>query len=503
MPQGGLETDKWVIDNVNAEGRGTGYAQFYERPQKSVTADASYFATALGGSHEVKFGGGWRNVKSSSSRVNPGEKIQARFNPTSTRARFYRDSFSETEGVYWHAYASDSFSLSRLTLDLGLRFDHQTSHKNPSQIAGNALVPDGLLSDIDFPGDSEPPVTWDTLSPRLGATLALDAERKTVARASLALYRGQLGNFEAGWTNPIRTSFVEYDWKDTNGDQVVQTPEVDFSRIRNFSNVNLDDPALAHQHVLVRPGLPREQGLPGGRRPRSRARAEPRRERRVHVPEVDRPHRHAAALGLLLVRVGGREPVRLPAGRGVLRERLLHDPAGAERRRARAGGRDRRRGADQPQGLQPHVPGARAVARQAAVEQVAGTRLVQPQRLARAPRPAASRRASAARAGSPNRTYYDSQTDGGVVASYGAGSGKVYFNNAKWQFNANLLYQLPAGFEVAGNLFGRQGYPNPIYAQRRPRRARRHVPRARRRDGDGHASACRTCGTSTCVSRRR
>ena len=49
--------------------------------------------------------------------------------------------------------------------------------------------------------------------------------------------------------------------------------------------------------------------------------------------------------------------------------------------------------------------------------------------------------------------------DGGASAirSYGD-KGDVYFN-AKWQVNASALYQLPAGFEIAGNVYGRQGYP--------------------------------------------
>jgi hypothetical protein len=58
----------------------------------------------------------------------------------------------------------------------------------------------------------------------------------------------------------------------------------------------------------------------------------------------------------------------------------------------------------------------------------------------------------------------DPKQDGGQVVQYGAGtSGKTYYFNAKWQFSANALYELPAGFEVAANVFGRQGYPNPIY----------------------------------------
>jgi hypothetical protein len=53
--------------------------------------------------------------------------------------------------------------------------------------------------------------------------------------------------------------------------------------------------------------------------------------------------------------------------------------------------------------------------------------------------------------------------DGGQYAERSSGSGKgdVFFN-AKWQFIANALYQLPSGFEVAGALYGRQGYTRPI-----------------------------------------
>ena len=43
---------------------------------------------------------------------------------------------------------------------------------------------------------------------------------------------------------------------------------------------------------------------------------------------------------------------------------------------------------------------------------------------------------------------------------FSAGSGKNYYTNARWQVNVNGLYQLPAGFEIAANLFGRQGYPS-------------------------------------------
>ena len=184
-PQGGLEDDRWIIDNVQAEGRGTAYGQFFERPQKTATADASYFASGLGGSHEIRFGGGFRRVGSTTTRTNPGLKLNGRYNATSTRVRVWRDASTESEADYWSGYLSDTFTKDRFTVNAGLRFDHQASIKKPSQIAGNPLG-NGLLPDVDFAGDTEAPVVWTTVSPRLGLTLALDESRKTVARVSFA-----------------------------------------------------------------------------------------------------------------------------------------------------------------------------------------------------------------------------------------------------------------------------------------------------------------------------
>ena len=46
--------------------------------------------------------------------------------------------------------------------------------------------------------------------------------------------------------------------------------------------------------------------------------------------------------------------------------------------------------------------------------------------------------------------------NGGQFApqSGGIGSGTIYIN-AKWQFNANAMYQAPWGLEVSANVLGR------------------------------------------------
>jgi len=58
------------------------------------------------------------------------------------------------------------------------------------------------------------------------------------------------------------------------------------------------------------------------------------------------------------------------------------------------------------------------------------------------------------------------QVPGGQIAPRSSGSGKGdIFYNARWQLNANGFYQLPAGFEIGANIFGRQGYIEPIIFQ--------------------------------------
>src|SRR4030095_5232004 len=65
---------------------------------------------------------------------------------------------------------------------------------------------------------------------------------KTVLRANFARYAGQLSNIDSTWNNALATSLLEYDWRDAHGDEIVQLPEVAFSRIRGSANVDLNNP---------------------------------------------------------------------------------------------------------------------------------------------------------------------------------------------------------------------------------------------------------------------
>src|SRR4029078_8832611 len=231
----------------------TADARIFERPQYMGSLDGNYFFAGTGGNHELKFGLAWRRVDALSERVWPGHPAQRRYNPTSTRVRFLRDQATGTINEYDTAYLGDTLSAGRLTVNAGLRFDHQTGRNKPTSVGATPLVPE-LLPALDYPG-GDTLIKWNDLSPRVGLTYALDDARKTVLRASFSRYAAQLSSVDSGWDTPLGLSFLEYDWAD-NGDGQVQLPEVNFNTVRLSSGVDPDNPgALGSSVNTIDPGF--------------------------------------------------------------------------------------------------------------------------------------------------------------------------------------------------------------------------------------------------------
>jgi hypothetical protein len=453
IPQGGLEDSHWVWDTVNQEARGTAYGQAFARPQDTLSLDGSYFANGMGGNHEVKFGLGYRAVDSTSSRTNPGNKALAIFNATSTRARFYRDSFNAAENRYFSAHLGDTFTKDRFTLNVGARFDRQVGKKGAASIPGNPLVPT-LLPALEFDGDAENNIEWSNISPRAGVTYALDESRKTVLRASYARYSGQLSNSDPSWNNALATSLLEYDWRDLNNDEIVQTNEVDFSRVRASSNIDLNNPG----------------GI--GESPNQ---IDPDYHANIDNEVVVGLDRELAPNVALSVAYTWRKATDLTATQ-LLSGSYWYSWIGVSRSDYQPGAQFCRNGfcatpfvlsdeaADRVSG------GALLTNRPDYSRSYNGVELNLVKRMSSnwMGRVAFSLQDWKQHYGpnailNPNRYDLDANEDGAAMVVRSAGSGKTFYQNAHWQVAANALYLLPAGFEIAGSVFGRQGYPNPIY----------------------------------------
>ena len=221
-PAGGMNKDYYLDD------AGVYHNSFYQystdRPSNYVGGDASRFA----GRHEVKFGFSWRRTPVESLTTQPGSKIYTAWNGyPNMLARPTRDYSVSTTALYVNGFVTDTISLDRLTLTAGVRVDRQTS-----SLSTNAV--DGVPGFSLLPAVQSPAVPnvfkWSTVTPRVGASYALDPSRNTILRGSYAMFASQLPANYAKFISPIQYSYAYYNAVDRNGDGVAQLSEIDFSQ---------------------------------------------------------------------------------------------------------------------------------------------------------------------------------------------------------------------------------------------------------------------------------
>src|SRR5205823_8131522 len=102
-----------------------------------------------------------------------------------------RDARPDIKVNYDSAYLQDTVSVGNLTANLGVRYDRQGGKNLASSASANPVFPD-LLPAVNYGGQSAG-FDWTSLTPRLGLTYALGAERKTLLRASYSRFADQLG----------------------------------------------------------------------------------------------------------------------------------------------------------------------------------------------------------------------------------------------------------------------------------------------------------------------
>ncbi|HYM22194.1 MAG TPA: carboxypeptidase regulatory-like domain-containing protein [Vicinamibacterales bacterium] len=249
-PQGGLNTAVYLDDSGTWHGS---YEAFNTtRPQYYTSADANYFA----GKHEVKFGFSYRKTPVDSLSNwphDPTSQLPGYTIWNTYPSMFYqvtRDTPASTSGQYASLFVTDTISLDRLTIQAGVRFDHSTS-----SLVATAVT---AVPSIAFPGlpANEQPAyllpqlsaaaasnayAFNVLAPRVGLTYALTNDRKTIARASYAMFASQLPANASAFISPIQYSYALYDCVDKNGNKACDPGEV--TGFEGTSGVNLTNPS--------------------------------------------------------------------------------------------------------------------------------------------------------------------------------------------------------------------------------------------------------------------
>ncbi len=175
------------------------------RPQKQYKADASNFFNTGTLSHELKFGAGYRlaDVASLSRWAGVGLIEEAGIAGTAgdNLLILTRAAGPKVKNEYKSGYLQDTMTVGNLTANVGLRYDVQGGTNLAKTVVSNSLLPSVLPSvtvresDIGF--------EWKSLTPRLGITYALGAERKTLLRASYSRFADQLGSGTSSQLNPL------------------------------------------------------------------------------------------------------------------------------------------------------------------------------------------------------------------------------------------------------------------------------------------------------------
>ncbi|HUR83093.1 MAG TPA: TonB-dependent receptor [Thermoanaerobaculia bacterium] len=217
----------WFPDTAGFIPHYSYYNYYTERPQTQYRGDASAFFTTGTLNHELRFGLGYRDADVRSLSAWPGDQLlflgEAPGPVQAGGVQLNRFSdFTYNVGTT-DAYIGDTMMLGNLTIQAGVRLDKQVGSISGGVTPANPVAP------IDIPriefGDSDD-LDWTNISPRIGLTYALGAERKTLLRASLNRYTDQMGGFTVYGTSPAAYSYLYYYFTDLNGNGRAEANEI-------------------------------------------------------------------------------------------------------------------------------------------------------------------------------------------------------------------------------------------------------------------------------------
>jgi hypothetical protein len=211
-----------------------------DRDRKQLTGAMTYFLDTKAGSHTFKFGGEiYKETQWGGRQQNVGGNIehiyvsgrpsQVVFGiPTALHIGSLRDNDNgnllvvnklDTKDLF----LNDTWALGRLTLNLGVRWDHYLGWMPEQQqlafAIGPVSVPEQTFPEQDF-------YTWNSIGPRTGVTYDFRGDGKTVLKASYGLFWHNPGPDISASANPNSANKrVTYTWNDANGDRHYQLGE--------------------------------------------------------------------------------------------------------------------------------------------------------------------------------------------------------------------------------------------------------------------------------------
>jgi carboxypeptidase family protein len=451
-------------------------SSYFGRPQRQILGTLNYFLSTGPLGHEFKFGGGVRKSETRSKTIFPGLGIVGVSAGAGTPgglscavacAEVTRESNSKNKDDYINFFFSDTITMDRLTATVGVRYDDQKGSIMASSVPGNPLYP-AVLPDASAPA-IDGVIHWKDWSPRVGLTYALGDARKTLLRASYARYANVLNSYPTSQLGAIPgVAYAYFPWTDTNHNNVVDGGEIDFAnRIRTagYNPANPSAPVSVNQIDPKMGSQKTDEFVAGVDHEVFANFAVGAAYTHRHYTNFYYSYRNlgngVAPTYVLDHMNSGTLPDGTPFSVPIYSICVPTSTPAC------------------PTGVVP--PGNFFTNRPNYTQTFDGAELTFTKRMSEGWMARGSvawnHHTQSVGEGAcidPTNGFYSSGEDsvpggcedGGIVApNAGGGSGAFGFVNLNqtYSFNVSGAYQLPLGFTVAGNYFGRQGYPNPYY----------------------------------------
>lgn len=241
--QGVWHGSMWFLDNT--------------RPSERWRVDGSNFFNTGEISHELKWGGSFREADNTSLWGAPGDgnmtlNIDDFDGPGALLLGItWREVENSTHTEYTSFWVQDTFTTERLTVNVGLRYDQQQGNVEPGTSFG-ADFDRTLLPELTSQG-TDTVVDWEDIVPRLGVTYALGEKRDTLLRASFSQFADQLGTGLPGRVDPVGSATATWLGVDNDGDGILDRDEV--LLLLGTSGFDANDPTSATSPNQIDPDI--------------------------------------------------------------------------------------------------------------------------------------------------------------------------------------------------------------------------------------------------------
>jgi hypothetical protein len=211
-----------------------------DRDRKQLTGAATYFLDSKRGSHTLKFGGEMlREIGYEGYEQGVGGNIEHVYNNGRSNQVIFRIPTATTTGALGlgkagdltsvsaldvaSGFFTDTWNVGRTTVNGGVRYDRYTS-RLPEQQQLAADVGPISVDALTFPAVTL--FTWNAFAPRVGMTVDLSGDGKTVLKGNYGFFWHNPGVGVGSAANPnTPAKQATYQWNDANGDRHWQPGE--------------------------------------------------------------------------------------------------------------------------------------------------------------------------------------------------------------------------------------------------------------------------------------